>query len=153
VYWKRVLWENAINADVLTEDFELDEADYGKLSFPFLTGHGFILDGSECSGQILREANLLPSGNILHFRSWGSGLRFVFPDETEVSAFGFDYQPSEDWRLIINNIIIDLPEGRKGFIGIVFFGNDPSKFSLTSLKNVQGGLSVDNISYVKSTLP
>lgn len=153
VYWKRALWESAVGSGVLTEDFESDTADYGELSFPYLTGHGFLLDCGECSAQILRDETQLPTGNLLHFRSWGSGLRFAFPDNTTVSAFGFDYRPSENWLLIIDQVKISLPAGRAGFVGIVFSGDGPAKFVLTSLVSAQGGLSVDNLSYIKSAGP
>ena len=154
VYRQRELWENAISKDsVLTEDFEKDTADYGELSNPYLTGNGFLLVGGSCPAQILQDATLLPGGNILHFRDFGCGLTLVFPNDSAVSAFGFDYRPSEEWNLRINDTFIIIPEGRPGFIGIVFHTGYPKEFNLSSKANAQGGLSVDNISYIPMVLP
>jgi hypothetical protein len=149
VYWKRDLWENAIRGNtVLTEDFEKDEADYGELGSPYLTGNGFILEGGSCPAQILKDKTLLDSGNILHFRDFGCGLTFIFPNDTAVTAFGFDYKPSEAWNININDLVIAIPGERKGFVGIVFLADFPKEFNLSSHENAQGGLSVDNISYI-----
>ncbi len=143
----RPLWESTVGGNVLTEDFEKDAADYGVLSFPYLTGNGFWLDG-QSSAQILGDGTLLPSGNLLHFRDWGSGLTFRFPNDTQVRAFGFDYRAGEEWRLIFNNSdSITLPPSRPSFVGIVFSGDYPSQFTLWSDSGVQRGLTVDNISY------
>jgi len=153
LYWKRALWEQAKSGNVNMEDFEDDKADYGELSFPFQTGNGFLLDGGQISAQILRDSNLITSGNLLHFRSWSSGLRFIFPNETTIPAFGFDFRASEDWKLTIGNSVVNLPPGREGFIGIVLHDVYPSKFTLSSSEKAQGGLSVDNISFVKNYQP
>jgi hypothetical protein len=80
-------------------------------------------------------------------------LRFIFPDKTHVSAFGFEFRASEEWRLMIDDIAIALPKGRAGFIGILMYWGAPTQFTLTSLNKAQGGLAVDNISYVSSPLP
>jgi hypothetical protein len=154
VYRQRGLWERAINrSNVLTEDFEKDMADYGELSSPYLTGNGLLLVGGKSPAQILQDATLLPTGNILHFRDFGSGLSFIFPDKTGVSAFGFDYRPSEDWNLRIYETAILIPAGRPGFIGVVFHADFPAQFRLSSNVKAQGGISVDNISYVPMPSP
>lgn len=154
VYRQRDLWESEIGTgDVLVEDFEKDVADYGELTNPYLTGNGFLLEGGSCPAQILEEATLLPTGNLLHFRDFGCGLTFIFPNDSAVSAFGFDYRPSEEWNLIVNDTTVTIPAGRPGFIGVVFHGNYPNTFTLSSEANGQGGLSVDNISYITITVP
>jgi hypothetical protein len=152
VYWKRELWERAIDAETLIEDFENDEADYGELSYPFLTGNGFLLEG-ESAAQIISGGNLLPTGNVLHFRDWATGLRFLFPNSTSVRAFGFDFKPTEDWQLHFNLFHVLIPGGRRGFIGIVIEEEYPNEFVLLSTERVQGGLTVDNISYLPVDAP
>jgi hypothetical protein len=152
VHWECESWESAIDSGTLIEDFENDEADYGELSYPFLTGNGFLLEG-ESSAQIIPGGNLLSSGNVLHFRDWETGLKFHFPNETHVRAFGFDFKPSEDWQLHINSSLVMIPGGRRGFVGIVIEEGYPSEFVLSSTERVQGGLTVDNISYVPLDAP
>jgi len=153
IYWKRDLWESAITGNILTEDFEKDEADYGELSYPYLTGNGFLLNGGRCPAQIFRDPTLMNSGNLIHFRDFGCGLTFSFPNNMTVSAFGFDYRPSETWRLKVNGTVIAIPGGRKGFLGFVMHENFPTKFNLSCNENAQGGLSVDNISYISISPP
>jgi hypothetical protein len=154
VYKQRDLWESAISRDeILVEDFEKDLADYGELSNPYLTGNGFFLMGGNCPAQILQDMTLLPSGNILHFRDFGCGFNFIFPNDSAVSAFGFDYRPSEEWNLKINDTVIVLPEGRPGFIGVVFSSSYSQTFNLSSTVSAQGGLSLDNISFISTDSP
>ena len=153
VYWKRALWEGAVSGNVATEDFEKDESDYGELSYPYLTGNGFVLASQHATAQIIGDASLLDSGNLIHFRDWGDGLKFGFPNATTVSAFGFDYKPTETWQLNFDDTIITIPKGRRGFVGVVFQGDYPKEFSLSCAESAQGGLSVDNISYIPSDLP
>ncbi|MGQ0601448.1 MAG: hypothetical protein ACT4QE_07100 [Anaerolineales bacterium] len=153
VYWKRPLWENAISGAVLTEDFEKDESDYGELSFPYITGNEFILTSQSTTAQIFNDGTLLDSGNLIHFRDWGSGLTFSFPNAMTVIAFGFDYRPTETWQLTINDTVITIPKGRRGFVGIVFQTDYPEQFILSCNEGAQGGLSVDNILYVPADSP
>ena len=154
IYRQRDLWESEISiGDVLVEDFEKDVADYGELTNPYLTGNGLLLEGGSCPAQIIEEATLLPTGNILHFRDFGCGLTFFFPNDSTVSAFGFEYRPSEEWNLTVNDTTVIISAGRPGFIGVVFQGDYPNKFTLSSDANAQGGLSVDNISYISITVP
>src|ERR1043165_5297479 len=107
VYWKRTLWEGAISRTIITEDFEKDEADYGEIAFPYLTGNGFFLTG-QSTAQILNDETLLNTGNLIHFRDWENGLTFTFPNDTAVEAFGFDYKPSETWQLTVNSSVITI---------------------------------------------
>jgi hypothetical protein len=154
VYRQRGLWESAVSgASVLTEDFEKDTADYGELTDPYLTGNGFLLEGGNCPAQIIQDQSLLPSGNVLHFRDFGCGLTLIFPNNTAVSAFGFDYRPAEDWKITVNDTVLDIPKGRAGFIGIVFHSGYPTMFKLTCDAHAQGGLTVDNISYIPTAAP
>jgi hypothetical protein len=51
LYWKRELWESAIRESPFVENFENDSSDYGEVTFPYLTGNGFLLNG-ESSAQI-----------------------------------------------------------------------------------------------------
>jgi hypothetical protein len=152
VYWKQTLWESAVRGTIVTEDFEKDEADYGEIAFPYLTGNGFFLTG-QSTAQILNDETLLNTGNLIHFRGWENGLIFTFPNDTAVEAFGFDYKPSETWQLTVNGSVITIPDGRRGFIGIVVHEEYPKQFVFSCAEDVQGGLSVDNISYVPINSP
>lgn len=149
VYWRRELWEAAVGGGVITEDFEKDDADYGQLSFPYLTGNEFFLTGSSIA-QILKDQSLSPTGSLLHFRDWQSGLTFGFPNATTASAFGFDFRSSEGWQLTFNGFNVPLPNGRKGFVGVVFSTDYPRSFLLSSSEKGQGGLTLDNISYLST---
>ena len=147
IYWKRELWENAIRENPLTEDFENDSSDYGELTFPYLTANGFLLNG-DSTAQILNDNSLMSSGNLIHFRDWGTGLRFNFPNNSVAGAFSFDYKASETWQLTFNDNVITIPGGRNRFLGIVVHNFYPGEFILSSFEKVQGGLTVDNISYI-----
>ncbi|MBE2220019.1 MAG: hypothetical protein IAF02_00680 [Anaerolineae bacterium] len=149
----RLLWESSVSGNILTEDFEKDLADWGTLAFPYETGNGFVLTG-ESSAQIIWSDTLLTSGNIIHFRDWDEGLTFWFPGGTSVQAFGFDYRASEQWYLTFNDVeTISLPPSRPSFVGIEFYSEYPSKFVLWSDSYAQGGLTVDNISYIPVEIP
>ena len=65
LYWKRDLWEHTLSTDTITEDFSLDEAEYGEVSFPFLTGHGLLLQG-QSNAQILGDTTILNIG-LTHY--------------------------------------------------------------------------------------
>ena len=147
IYWKRELWESAIRETPLVEDFENDSSDYGELTFPYLTAKGFLLNG-ESSAQIFNDNSLLQSGNLIHFRDWGTGLKFSFPNNSVASAFSFDYKASETWQLAFNDTMITIPGGRNRFLGIIVHNFYPAEFTLSSFERVQGGLTVDNISYI-----
>ncbi len=88
------------------------------------------------------------SGNLLHFRDWKVGLTFTFPNRAKVSSFGFDYRTAEDWQLTAGNSVIPLVKDRVAFIGIVIHTGMINSFTLTSKSSAQGGLTIDNISYV-----
>jgi hypothetical protein len=152
IYWKRDLWENATAGEYDIEDFERDSNDYGELTFPYLTGNGFLLTGNS-HAQIINNGSLLPGGNILHFRDWEDGLIFNFPDSMEISAFSFDYKASETWQVKFNEVIITIPAGNNRFIGVILHENFPTDFVLSSSERVQGGLSIDNIGYVSVNTP
>jgi hypothetical protein len=147
IYWKRDLWENAVAGEYEIEDFERDSDDYGELTFPYLTGNGFLLTGNS-HAQIINSGSLLPDGNILHFRDWEGGLKFDFPYNLEAGAFSFDYKASETWQVKFNEVIITIPAGNNRFIGVIIHENFPTEFVLSSLERVQGGLTVDNISFL-----
>jgi hypothetical protein len=153
VYWRRDLWQSAIDGTISTEDFEKDEADYGELGSPYMTGNGFILEGGNCPAQILKDPTLMSTGNLLHFRDFGCGLSFLFPNNAAVKAFGFDYKPSEQWLLQLNNEVVPIKGERKGFLGIVIHENYPNEFLLFSRESAQGGLSVDNFLSIPATTP
>ncbi len=143
----RIVWNKLMGGNIATEDFQKDFADYGELNYPYITGNGFILTG-QSPAQILQDATLLDSGTLLHFRDWKVGLTFTFPNDADVSGFGFDYRASETWQLTVGNSVITVPVGRPGFIGIVIHAGNLNKFILYCKSNAQGGLTVDNISYV-----
>lgn len=152
VYDQRQVWESAVGKTVVSEDFEKDIPGLGELQFPYRTGNGFLLSGKS-DAQILVAPELLESGNFLHFRAWEQGLTFTFPDDRAVTAFGFDYTTSEEWQwqLIFNNVKnvnIILPSGRNQFMGIILYQNSSAKFTLAGFGFAQGGLSIDNISYI-----
>jgi hypothetical protein len=150
LYWQRDLWESTLSTDTITEDFSLDAADYGEVSFPFLTGHGLLLQG-QSNAQILGDTTLLGSGNLLHFRDWKEGLHVQFPDNQPVEAFGFEYRSNETWQLQVMDTIITLPHGRKSFLGIDCHTQCPRNFILVGASGAQGGLSIDNIRFVPLT--
>lgn len=152
IYWNRELWNQAVERKALTEDFALDNKGYGELTFPYLSGKGFLLTG-DSTAQILGDSHLLPSGNLIHFRDWGKGLTFHFPNESLVSAFAFDYKASEIWQLTFNDIKVEIPKGTNRFLGVVIHERYPIVFILSSDARVQGGLSVDNISYLPVAPP
>jgi hypothetical protein len=153
LYWDRALWNKAIHRNsVNIEDFEKEEADYGELKFPYLTGNGFLLTG-QSAAQILRDSTLLDDGNQIHFRDWENGLTFIFPNGNSVSAFGFDYRTSEIWQLTFDHSVITIPEGRKGFVGIIMQKDFLKEFSLRGPETAQGGISMDNISYISANAP
>jgi hypothetical protein len=147
VYWRRELWESAIDAPFAIEDFEKDLDGYGELDFPYMTGNGFLLEGKSAA-QLLGTSGLLPSGNLLHFRDWEQGLTFTFPASQSVTAFGFDYTSSEVWRLTVNHVEITLRRGGFTFVGIILHQDFPKTFRLMGPQTAQGGLAVDNISYI-----
>jgi len=147
IYWQRDLWEDAIGSDNRIEDFEKDRNDYGELNFPYFTGNRFILTG-QSAAQIIRAPELLPSQNLLHFRDWEIGLTFTLPDDTSTNALGFDYASQEDWQLTVLNIDIILPNGRNRFVGVVLYEETVKNFRFFGPDTAQGGLSMDNISYV-----
>ena len=146
VYWERGLWENAVGETTALEDFEKDRSDYGELGFPYFTGNRFILTGTSAA-QILSAPELLPSGNLIHFRDWEQGLTFTFPNDMSVTAFGFDYASSEDWRVSLDSIDIPIPNGRNRFMGIVLREGTVKQFTFLGPPYAQGGLSIDNIAY------
>lgn len=148
VYSNRALWIEAIGGSISTEDFEKDPADYAELSIPYITGNGFLLTGQSVA-QIYYDVTTLNSGNLLHFRDWQVGMTFTFPNSANVKGFGFDYRPSETWKLTVGDSTITLPGRTKGFVGIVVRSGDLNKFNLSCTSSAQGGLSVDNISFVK----
>jgi hypothetical protein len=147
VYWERSLWKNAAGEVSGLEDFEKDRSDYGELGFPYFTGNRFILTGTSAA-QILSAPELLPSGNLIHFRDWEEGLTFTFPNDMTVTAFGFDYASNEDWRLSFNSIDIPIPNGRNRFLGVLLRQEPVKQFTFFGPPYAQGGLSVDNISYI-----
>jgi hypothetical protein len=147
IYWSRTLWEEAVGKNYVIEDFEKDPADYGELRFPYFTGNHFILSGKSAA-QFLNAPELLPSGNLLHFRDWEYGLTFTFPNDATTTVLGFDYASQEEWQLTVLNIDIILPSGRNQFVGIVLYAGPIKAFRLTGPDTAQGDLSVDNISYI-----
>ena len=146
-YVRRDLWEREAGTGYLIEDFESDAATFDEMVFPYTTQNGYYLEG-DSPAQILGASGLLPSGNLLHFRNWDRGLRFNFPDGTSARAFGFDYRASEAWQLAFNDSRIPLSIGVPGFIGFVLYQNFPTHFTLIGPNTAQGGLSIDNISYI-----
>ncbi len=147
VYYDRDLWESVTGGPFGVEDFEKDPLDYGQLPFPYLTGNRFILTGTSLA-HIYLAPELIDSGNLIHFRDFEQGLIFTFPNDTEVVAFGFDYASSEDWLLTYNQILIPLPRGRNRFVGVLMRQDAARQFMLSGPQTAQGGLSMDNITYV-----
>jgi len=147
VYWSRSLWESAAGENFVIEDFENDRNDYGNLGLPYLTGNRFWLTGKSFA-EIINSPQLLETGNLLHFRDWEQGLTLTFPNDIAVTAFGFDYTSPEVWVLTINNFEITIPSRRNRFVGIIVHQDFPKEFTFSSSAYAQGGLSVDNISYI-----
>ena len=147
IYWTRTLWEEAVGKNYVIEDFEKDPEDYGELGFPCFTGNHLILSGKSAA-QFLNAPELLPSGNLLHFRDWQYGLTFTLPNDATTTALGFDYASQERWQLTVRNIDVILPSGRNQFVGIVLYEGPTKEFRLMGPNTAQGGLFVDNISYI-----
>jgi hypothetical protein len=152
VYFQRELWESVTGNFLGIEDFEREPFDYAELNFPYLTGNRLILTGTS-TAQILLAPELLDSGNLIHFRDFEQGLTFTFPNDANVTAFGFDYTSSEDWLLTFNQILTPLPRGRNRFVGIVLNQDMITQFTLSGPQTAQGGLSVDNIVYFRPWVP
>ena len=148
LFYNKVDWINTIEGNIATEDFEKDEPGDGELYFPYKTGNGFVLEG-ESPAQIFEAPSLSESGVILQITDGTGGLTFIFPDNANVRGFGLDYLAEESWKLTVGSTVITMPHGRSGFIGIVIYVGDVNSFTLSCTEPVQGGLAVDNISYVK----
>ena len=131
------------------ENFENDRSGSDNLHLPYLTRNKLMLSGKS-DVQILHSPQLLETGNLLHFRDWEHGLTLTLPDATPLIAFGFDYTASEEWILTITpeTFEINLPGGRNKFVGIILNQDFPTAITLSSSAYAQGGLSMDNISYV-----
>jgi len=147
IYDQRQVWESAVGKVIVSEDFETDSQGPVELQFPYVTGNRFLLSGKS-EAEILNAPKLLESGNLLNFRAWGQGLTFVFPDDSAVTAFGFDYSTAEEWQLRVNNANLVIISGKNQFVGVILFQNPITEFTLVSSAFEQGGLSMDNISYV-----
>ena len=145
--WRRTLWESEAGETFVIEDFEHDSIDYTELDLPYMTENGFLFKGKS-HAQMLNGTELLPSGNLLHFRDWEQGLTITFPNDGAARAFGFDYTTNEEWRLTFNKVEITLPTGRNMFVGIILSEEFPKGFTLSSREYAQGGLSIDNILYI-----
>ena len=144
------MWESIVGKKLLNEDFEKDIYAPGNLQFPYRTGNGFLLSGKS-EAQFLHVPELLESRNYLHLLSGEQGLTFTFPDHRAVTAFGFDYTTSEEWQLTFNsvdNLYAILPTGKNQFMGVILYQTSSAKFTLAGFGFAQGGLSVDNISYL-----
>jgi hypothetical protein len=138
-----------VDETFITEDFENDPVSPRTLVMPYLTGNHFSLRGGKQSyPEIVDAPQLLRTGNLLHFRSWWQGVTITFPASTPATAFGFDYTSPEVWVLSFNNVSVELPPANGGFIGIVVHQEIPREFTLSSSADLQGGLSMDNLSYV-----
>jgi len=147
VFESRELWEEAVGKGVLVEDFERDFPSYDEIRFPYFTGKGLVLAGSS-HGQILRAPELLPSQNLLHFVDFETGLAITLPNNTTTRALGFDYTVHEDWQLSVFNIGIILTRGESRFVGVILSEHTVKDFRLIGPQTSQGGLSIDNISYI-----
>jgi hypothetical protein len=84
----------------------------------------------------------------LHFRDWEQGLTIAFPDDTPVTAFAFDYTTPEQWLLTYNDVELALPSGSYLFVGFLLQQGSTRQFNLASSAYAQGGLSMDNLSYL-----
>lgn len=148
LFYNKVDWINTIEGNIASEDFEKDEPGDGELYFPYKTGNGFVIEGGS-TAQVFEAPSLMDSGVILHLQDGTDGITFNFPEHADVRGFGFDYLADESWRLTVGSAAITLPHERSGFIGIVIYVGDINSFTLLCTEPVQGGISVDNISYVK----
>jgi len=155
VYWKRSLWQSAVGKPVTTEDFGREDNYLDTLRYPYLSGNGFLINGKDSTKS---PAMFIPSNKQnpnsgeksynLHFRDWGDGVSFTFPNNIPADSFGFDYTTSmEAWNLRFNDATITLSPEHVGFIGIIIPKGYPEQFNLSSSENAQGGISIANISY------
>lgn len=147
VYWKRDLWEEAVGKSLMLEDFESDPSADRTLDLPYITGSSLLLTGQGYP-EIIQSAQLLPSGKYLHFRDWEQGITLTLPKTKQATAFGFNYTTPEVWRLHFNSVEVTMPSGRNSFLGIVLHQGVTRAVTFSCSEYYQGGLSVDNISYV-----
>jgi hypothetical protein len=161
VFEDRPEWQENIKDIILTEDFESESAGYQVYTTPFETNGGILMQGinAPIEFQIL-DGDLFPDSKAPHFRDFGKMMSFSFPDRRPVSALAFDYYYSgpDVWELHIEDSVIVLapvvgPDFESQFIGIFIPEGSVSSFILTSPSQTQGGISVDNISFVYSTEP
>jgi hypothetical protein len=150
VYWRRQLWEQAAGAagaGFTVENFEPVRNSLGSIELPHITGKGFSLSGQSYA-ELIRSVQLLPNGTLLHFRDWEQGLTIAFPDDTPVTAFAFDYTTPEQWVLTYNDVELALPSGSYLFVGFILQQGSTRQFNLASSAYAQGGLSMDDLSYL-----
>ncbi len=152
VYGKREVWESAVGTFFQSEDFEQDPISPRSLTVPYVTGNGFSINGNGYP-EIISSAQLLPTGNLLHFRDWEQGITLTFPNGQAMRAFGFDYTSPEDWVLDVGSYSIPLPPARAAFVGLLLYQDFPTEFTFSSSAYRQGGLSLDNIAYVTPYIP
>lgn len=147
-------WQSNINDVIHTEDFKQEPS--STFTTPYITEGEILMEGvlEPITFQIL-DNGLIDDSKAPHFRDFGSMMKFSFPDERPVSALGFDfYNGNEAWQLHIEDSVIVLnSEIIPRFIGITIPEGSISSFILTSPSFAQGGISVDNISYVYSKEP
>lgn len=148
VYWRRELWEQAIGKPFRIEDFEQEGSAPGSIALPYLTENEFLLSGKSYA-ELINSVQLLPDGYYLHFRDWEQGLTLKFPAETAVAAFAFDYTTPELWVLTYHDVELGLPTGTYQFVGIILHQDTTNEFTVSSSSDLQGGLSMDNLSYIR----
>jgi hypothetical protein len=152
VYWQREAWESAVGASLPMEDFESDPLSERSVTVPYVTGNGFSIDGNGYP-EIIRSSQLLPTGNLLHFRDWEQGITLTFPGGQPVGMFGFDYTSPEEWVISFGSYTVQLPPAQGGFVGFLMYQDFPSQFTLSSSAPLQGGLSMDNLAYAAPYIP
>jgi hypothetical protein len=147
-YTSRSEWQNAMRGNVAIEDFENEKPSYAEIHLPFTSANGFVFSGQSIV-QIIRDPRIMDTGVLMHFCDWKVGMTVAFPDGAAAKGFGFNYHTFDDWYLSVNAVPIVLSSYGTNFIGIVIENTTISSFTLYTTSYVQGGLTLDNISYGK----
>jgi hypothetical protein len=165
VFSDRPSWEAAVSGAIFTETFRLERDSYDELVFPYTTAHGLTLDDVFDTGNVV--AQMLPDGLVNgtvapHFRAFsGDHMSFTLP--VPVQAFGFDYFASDwdgpstaEWQVQVGSLVTSLPQtlyDTFDFFGVVLtHPTSPlTTFTFANPGFAQGGISVDNVSYVPSS--
>lgn len=148
-YTNRAAWLSAVNSPVFITDYENELISFAGHTTPWtnLDSWTHTTIGSAVTIQVLPSGQVNSSQEI-HFRDFGSQVRFTPPSfRTPLYAFGFDYGSAiEQWEVTVpggGSYPLAFPF-QTGFFGVISTTPIPD-FVLTSPSNVQGGISIDDL--------